>query len=172
MASGKTLRLIDMLRRAEIAGKNVKLFKHKIDVRDGEDLCASRFGLKWDATAVTCPDAIQDIFINHKDEINVVGIEEGQFFRQGLPQVVRYLLEADVDVIVTGLNQDYRGEPFGCMPYLMAMADDLELLTAVCSKCGRAATRTFRLVESSELVLVGGDESYEPRCPECWKRPL
>jgi thymidine kinase len=174
MASGKTMHLIDLLRREQIAGSEVILFKHDIDVRCDSSEVKSRFGLSWPALSISVPDSIWSL----SGEAQVVGIEEAQFFDENLVDVISSLLYgADTNVYVTGLNQNFRGEPFGIMPTLMAMADEIYLLSAVCSICGRKASKTQRILDGnvapadSPTILVGGDETYEPRCSICWEKP-
>jgi thymidine kinase len=173
MASGKTISLIDKLRREIIAGGTVILFKHEVDTRCDVDIVASRFGLSWPALSVPHSGNIWSA----SEGYSVVGIEEAQFFDVSLEEIITRLTDVGIDVYVTGLNQDFRGEPFGIMPTIMAMADDIILLKSVCSVCGNDASKTQRIVNGSiarfdePTILVGGDETYEPRCHLCWERP-
>jgi thymidine kinase len=170
MSSGKTGELIRLLSRHRIAGDSVVIYKHAVDSRDGGK-ARSRMGLEMEAVVVGGSGGITS------GDADVVAIEEGQFFDEGLVPVVRGLLRAGHRVYVTGLAQDFRGEPFGCMPTLLALADEISLLDAICQKCHGVATRTQRIVDGepapwdSPLILVGGSDSYEARCPDCHEVP-
>ena len=186
MASGKTLELIRILSRREIKGANKILFKHNVDVRDGNNKSVSRIGIFSEAVMVKSSKDLRKKYTDFKTESNkriVVGIEEAQFFDDNLFEEVRGILDEGVDVYLTCLNQDFRGDPFGfrdkkkLIPNILSIADDLKFLTAVCLVCGNDATKTQRLAEgkitraSEPLVLVGGNERYEPRCADCWIKP-
>lgn len=170
MSSGKTGELIRLLSRHEISGDSMVIFKHDVDSRDGCK-ARSRMGNEMEAQVVLGPEEID------ATGSNVVAIEEAQFFGDGLVPVVRRLLAEGHLVYATGLNQDFRGEPFGVMPALMALADDISLLTAICQSCHGTATRTQRIIDEkpapwdSPLILVGGSECYEARCPDCHEVP-
>jgi len=170
MSSGKTGELIRLLSRHRIAGDSVVIYKHDVDSRDGCK-ARSRMGTEMDAVVVHCSADLA-----HTDT-DVVAIEEGQFFDDGLVAVVRRLLWEGRRVYVTGLAQDFRGEPFGCMPTLLALADDISLLNAICQKCHGVGTRTQRIIDGepapwdSPLILVGGSDCYEARCPDCHEVP-
>lgn len=166
MSSGKTGELIRLLSRHRVIGDGIVIYKHVVDTRDGE-MARSRLGTEMAAEVVDDASAITG------DGCRVVAIEEAQFFGDALVERVRALLAEGHEVYLTGLNQDFRGEPFGNMPTLMALADDLSLLTAICQKCHGVATRTQRLIDGrpapwdSPTVLVGGADYYEARCPDC-----
>jgi len=170
MSSGKTGELIRLLSRHSVIGDPVIVFKHSVDSRDGR-VARSRLGTEWEARVVDSPVEIDP------EGCRVVAIEEAQFFGSALVPVVRQLLERRHTVYVTGLNQDFRGEPFEPMPTLMALADEVSLLTAICQKCHGVATRTQRIIEGrpapwdSPLILVGGADYYEARCPDCHEVP-
>ena len=170
MSSGKTGELIRLLSRHAVIGDNMVIYKHAVDSRDG-CMARSRLGTEMEARVVDRPDMIVG------DGFRVVGIEEAQFFGDGLVPVVRGLLAEGNHVYVTGLNQDFRGEPFGVMPVIMSLADELTLLTAICQKCHGVATRTQRIIDGSPapwdspLILVGGADYYEARCPDCHEVP-
>jgi len=170
MSSGKTGELIRLLSRHTVIGDTIVIYKHSVDSRDGCK-ARSRLGTEMEAVVVDSPDGIQS------DDCTVVAIEEAQFFGEGLVPVVQRLLAEGRIVYVTGLNQDFRGEPFGVMPTLMALADEMSLLTAICQKCHGVATRTQRVIDgqpapwSSPLILVGGADYYEARCPDCHEVP-
>ncbi len=166
MSSGKTGELIRLLSRHGVIGDSIVIFKHSVDSRDGEK-ARSRMGTEMEARVVSSPSEI------HGEASDVVAIEEAQFFGEQLVPVVHRLLAEGRQVYVTGLNQDFRGEPFGVMPDLMSLADELSLLTAICQKCHGVATRTQRIIDGapapwdSPTVLVGGADYYEARCPDC-----
>ncbi|MCG2808516.1 MAG: thymidine kinase [Coriobacteriia bacterium] len=170
MSSGKTGELIRLLSRHAVTGDTMVLYKHSVDSRDG-DKARSRLGTEMEACVVGRPeDIVGDGFV-------VVAIEEAQFFGEGLTAVVQDLLSSGHLVYVTGLNQDFRGEPFGVMPTLMSLADEISLLTAICQKCHGVGTRTQRIIDGqpapwdSPLILVGGADYYEARCPDCHEVP-
>jgi thymidine kinase len=169
MSSGKTGELIRLLSRHRIAGDDVVIYKHEVDSRDGGK-ARSRMGIEMEAVVVSASADIEG-------SAKVVAIEEGQFFDDELVGVVRRLLRDGHLVYVTGLAQDFRGEPFGRMPTLLALADEISLLTAICQKCHGVATRTQRIIDGapapwdSPLILVGGAECYEARCPDCHEVP-
>lgn len=170
MSSGKTGELIRLLSRHTVTSDTIVLYKHAVDSRDGH-MARSRLGTEMEARVVEAPEAIAS------DGCRVVAIEEAQFFGEGLVPVVRELLAHGHLVYVTGLNQDFRGEPFGVMPTLMALADEISLLTAICQKCHGIGTRTQRIIDgepapwTSPLILVGGADYYEARCPDCHEVP-
>lgn len=170
MSSGKTGELIRLLSRHSVIGDTMVIYKHSVDSRDGCK-ARSRLGTEMEALVVGSPSEIDG------SGCRVVAIEEAQFFGEDLAPVVHRLLAEGRLVYVTGLNQDFRGEPFGVMPTLMSLADELTLLTAICQKCHGVATRTQRVIDgkpapwSSPLILVGGADYYEARCPDCHEVP-
>ncbi len=168
MFCGKTDEMLRLLRRFSIAGREVVLVKPRLDTRTDEVTVVSRSGAEHRAVTV-----------DHSAEIeaavgpaDIVAIEEGQFFDEALPEVVEALAAGGKQVIVTGLDRDFRGIPFGTMPRLLALADQVTKLTAICMVCGEPATRTQRLIDGepapadSPLIVIGGlgDETYEARC--------
>jgi len=159
MSSGKTGELIRLLSRHAVTGDSIVIYKHAVDSRDGS-MARSRLGTEMEALVVTEARCIEG------EQCHVVAIEEGQFFGEELADVVRALLRDGHQVYVTGLNQDFRGEPFGVMPTLMALADEVSLLTAICQKCHGVGTRTQRIINGepapwdSPLILVGGADCY------------
>ena len=168
MFCGKTDEMLRLLRRFSIAGRQVVLVKPRLDTRTDEVTVVSRSGAEHRAVTV-----------DHSAEIeaavgpaDIVAIEEGQFFDEALPEVVEALAASGKQVIVTGLDRDFRGIPFGTMPRLLALADQVTKLTAICMVCGEPATRTQRLIDGepapadSPLIVIGGlgDETYEARC--------
>jgi len=167
MFCGKTEELIRRLRRARIAKQEVQVFKPVIDNRYDHKKVTSHSGLDVDAQPVENSD---DILAQLDPSTTVVGIDEVQFFDAGIVDVVETLAEQGIRVIVTGLDMDFRGEPFGCMPDLMARAEKVEKLQAICMVCGESASRTQRLVNGvpahydEPIVVVGAQELYEARC--------
>jgi len=170
MSSGKTGELIRLLSRHAVVGDTVVIYKHAVDSRDGTK-ARSRLGTEMEARVVGSAEEID------ADGCRVVAIEEAQFFGDELVAVVRRLLREGNLVYATGLNQDFRGEPFGAMPELLAFADEISLLTAICQKCHGIGTRTQRIIDGqpapwdSPLIFVGGADYYEARCPDCHEVP-
>ena len=168
MFCGKTDEMLRLLRRFSIAGRSVVLVKPRLDTRTEEGTVVSRSGAQHHAFSVDHSRQIEPL----AGDADIVAIEEGQFFDEGLPEVVGRLADAGKQVLVTGLDQDFRGIPFGPMPRLMALADQVTKLTAICVVCGEPATRTQRLIggrpasADSPLIVIGGlgDEKYEARC--------
>jgi thymidine kinase len=168
MFCGKTDEMLRLLRRFSIAGRRVMLVKPRLDTRTDAVTVVSRSGAQH--TAISVGDSSEIPAAVH--DADVVAIEEGQFFDARLPEVVERLAGEGKQVIVTGLDRDFRGVPFGTMPSLMALADQVTKLTAICMVCGEPATRTQRLIDGvpapadSPLIVIGGlgDETYEARC--------
>jgi thymidine kinase len=168
MFCGKTDEMLRLLRRFSIAGRQVVLVKPRLDTRTNEITVVSRSGAQHRAVTVEHSTEIEAAV----GAADIVAIEEGQFFDEGLPEVVEALAAAGKQVIVTGLDRDFRGIPFGTMPRLLALADQVTKLTAICMVCGEPATRTQRLIDGvpagadSPLIVIGGmgDETYEARC--------
>lgn len=164
MFSGKTEELIRRLKRAQIAKLNVEIFKPRTDIRYDETAVVSHDANAVQSTPVDNASAI--LFLNA--ETQVVGIDEAQFFDEDLPEVCNKLAAKGVRVIVAGLDMDFSGKPFGPMPALMAIAELVTKVNAVCVCCGSPAMYSFRKVESEATVLLGEKESYEPRCRYCY----
>ncbi|MEX2534307.1 MAG: thymidine kinase [Trueperaceae bacterium] len=169
MFSGKSEELIRRVNRALIARQEVQVFKPAIDDRyDARDV-ASHSGRRMEAFSV---DGVAGIVAALRDEVRLVALDECQFFGSEVVELVLGLADRGRRVIVGGLDLDFRGEPFGPMPQLLAHAELVEKLTAIC-RCGRQATRTQRLIGGSPahyddpVILVGAAERYEPRCREC-----
>jgi thymidine kinase len=168
MFCGKTDEMLRLLRRFSIAGRRVVLVKPRLDTRTDEVTVVSRSGAQHQAVTVGGADEIEGVVA----DADIVAVEEGQFFDDGLPDVIERLADTGKQVIVTGLDRDFRGIPFGPMPRLMALADQVTKLTAICVLCGEPATRTQRLLDGaaapadSPLIVIGGigDETYEARC--------
>lgn len=175
MYAGKSEELIRRLRRLEIGKKKVMVFKPKIDDRYSDTDVVSHSGLKAPAFPVRGAQSIPAI-VNDFLGTDVVAIDEAQFFSKDLFQVIDDLLEKGVTVIVAGLNQTFRGEGFNIMPELIARADKVTHVVAVCHRCGEEATKTQRLLNGKpapaegDTVIVGGTEQYEARCVECFER--
>lgn len=174
MYSGKSEELIRRIKRARIARLNVQVFKPVIDDRYSKTSVMSHNGDEAEATAV----ADSGVLLRSVDETtDVVAIDEGQFFDMGLVDVCRRLADRGKRVIVAGLDMDFRGQPFGPTPGLMAVAEYVDKLQAICIKCGNPANRTQRLVNgkpapaSEPTILVGAAESYEARCRRCHEVP-
>lgn len=167
MFSGKTDELIRRLRRAKIARQKIQVFKPSVDTRYGEAKVTSHAGTDFDATPVAAAGAI---FERLASDTTVVAIDEAQFFDGGLAGVVQGLADRGLRMIVAGLDTDFRGEPFGPMPTLMAQAERVDKLHAICMVCGDAASRTQRLVDGrparydEPIVVVGASDLYEARC--------
>lgn len=173
MFSGKTDALIREVRRCLIAGKEIKLFKPRLDGRyEGEHRICTHDGICIDATPVTYSWVIP---ARTPSKCDVVFIEEAQFFDGGLPRVVANLVQRNKRVVVTGTDRDFRGITFGSMGELMAQADEVLKLKAICVKCGEEAVMNQRLVNgepaniNDPVVQVGGAESYEARCRSCFE---
>ncbi|MCJ7707277.1 MAG: thymidine kinase [Anaerolineales bacterium] len=167
MFSGKSDELIRRLRRARIARQSIQVFKPSVDTRYANDKVTSHAGTEFEATPVE--DAAR-IVGQIAENTTVVAIDEAQFFDARIIEVVRALADRGVRVIIAGLDTDFRGEPFGPMPVLMAQAELVEKLSAICMVCGDAATRTQRLINGrpakydDPVVVVGASELYEARC--------
>ncbi|MFC7371557.1 thymidine kinase [Fictibacillus iocasae] len=174
MFSGKSEELIGRVRRANYAKQQVQVFKPLIDNRYSEESVVSHNG-----TAVIAEPVGRsvDILKNVRPETEVVAIDEVQFFDMDIIPVAQELADQGMRVIVAGLDQDFRGEPFGPVPELMALAEHVTKLQAICQVCGSPASRTQRLINDEPasyddpIILVGASESYEPRCRHCHQVP-
>ena len=174
MSCGKTEELLRRIRRCIIAKKKVIVISPDVDTRTGGDYIESRNGLWLDAVKVK--HSIQ-IMRGVKDA-QIVAIDELQFFDANIVKVITELMKQGKKVIGTGLELDFKAEPFGYMPQLMCIATKVDKLHAVCMKCGcEEATRTQRLIDgkpadkNSPLIMIGGDETYEARCIKCYELP-
>lgn len=174
MFSGKTEELIRRSRRALHARRSVQVFKHALENRSDDMEIRSHNGVPHEAIAVSKSD---ELLARVESSTDVVAIEEAQFFDAGIVEVCRTLAGSGYEVIATGLDMDFRGEPFGPMPALMAEADEVVKLRAICARCGRDASRSQRLIDgrpapaSAPTILVGAQESYEARCRHCHEVP-
>jgi thymidine kinase len=168
MFSGKTEELIRRLRRAQYARQSVEIFKPAVDVRYSEEEVVSHEGRSIRSTPVESSAAI----LLMATDVDVVGIDEAQFFDEGLVDVCRRLADGGARVIVAGLDMDYLGKPFGPMPALMATAEYVTKVHAICVRCGAPANHSHRIAESDRLVLLGETDSYEPLCRHCFNKKL
>jgi thymidine kinase len=166
MFSGKTEELIRRLRRAAFARQKVEIFKPAMETRYSEEEIVSH---DQNAIQGTPVENSGNILLLSSD-IDVVGIDEAQFFDDGLPDVCNQLANQGIRVIVAGLDMDYKGNPFGPMPALCAIAEDVTKVHAICVKCGKLANYSHRLVKNEKLVLLGEKEEYQPLCRECYNR--
>ncbi len=174
MFSGKTEELIRRVRRAQIAKQKVQVFKPNIDTRYDDVHVASHNGLHVEATPVS---RAEDILLHLEPDTNVVAIDEVQFFDWAIADVVSSLADRGIRVIAAGLDLDFRGEPFGPMPLLLAQAEVVDKLHAICVRCGAPASRTQRLIDGKPahyedpVIMVGAQEMYEARCRRCHQVP-
>lgn len=166
MFSGKTEELIRRMKRAQFANQRVEIFKPMIDVRYSDEDVVSH-----DANAIhsTPVDSPQNILLMSTD-VEVVGIDEAQFFDDSIVEVCRQLAGRGVRVIVAGLDMDYTGKPFGPMPALMATAEYVTKVHAICVRCGDLAHHSHRLTADEKQVMLGAQDSYEPICRHCFDR--
>ncbi len=164
MFSGKTEELIRRLKRARIAKLRVEIFKPGVDTRYDEDKVVSHDENEIMSTPVP---ASSNILLMAND-VDVVGIDEAQFFDPELPNVCSQLADDGIRVIVAGLDMDFKGKPFGPIPQLLAIAEYITKVHAICVKCGSLAQYSHRTIESEKLVLLGETESYEPLCRRCF----
>lgn len=164
MFSGKTEELLRRLKRAQIAKLNVEIFKPATDTRYDETAIVSHDRNSIQSTPVENSSAILLLDTN----VQVVGIDEAQFFDENLPDVCNKLAQKGIRVIVAGLDMDFSGKPFGPMPALMAIAELVTKVNAVCVRCGSPAVYSFRTVANESKILLGEKDSYEPRCRPCY----
>ena len=164
MFSGKTEELIRRLKRARIANQVVKIYKPMIDIRYDKEKVVSHDSNSVDSKPVAKASDILKV----GDDVNVVGIDDAQFFDDELPDVCQALALRGIRVILSGLDMDYMGKPFGPMPALLSMAEYITKLHAICSHCGNLATHSYRLIPAEDKVLLGEKESYEARCRTCY----
>jgi thymidine kinase len=170
MFSGKTEELIRRVKRATIARQKVQVFKPKLDTRFVHEKVTAHSGVYFQATPVV---QATDILDKVEPDTEVVAIDEAQFFDWGITEVASELADRGLRVIIAGLDMDFRGEPFGPMPVLMAQAEQVDKLQAICQCCGAPASRTQRLINGQPaayddpVILVGAEEVYEARCRLC-----
>jgi thymidine kinase len=168
MFSGKTEELIRRLRRAKFANQKVEIFKPILDVRYSETEVVSHD----DHTIRSTPVESSGSILLLTGEVDVVGIDEAQFFDSHLVEVCRKLADRGVRVIVAGLDMDYLGKPFGPMPHLMAMAEYVTKVHAICVRCGNLAHHSHRLTDNHKLVVLGEKDTYEPLCRHCFNKMM
>lgn len=168
MFSGKTEELIRRLRRAQIARQRVAIVKPAIDTRYADDRIVSHSGVSLPSIRVSNAGEILPLI----GDVDVLGIDEAQFFDQELVKVCENLANQGKRVIVAGLDQDYLGQPFEPMPQLLALAEYITKTLAICVVCGNPANRTQRVTTNPERVLVGAAEAYEARCRSCFTTNL
>jgi len=174
MFSGKSEELIRRVKRAQIARQRVQVFYHALDTRYGPERVSSHSGVELQAVPVREPD---DILWALQADTQVVAIYEAQFFPMGLVTLCNRLADEGRRVIVAGLDMDFRGEPFGPMPELLAIAEEVTKLRAICVVCGAPASRTQRLLNGEPaafedpIIQVGASENYEARCRACHRVP-
>ena len=164
MFSGKTEELIRRLRRAQFANQAIAIFKPTVDNRYSDVEVVSHDFHKISSTPIKDPAEMLKV----GPEVQVVGVDEAQFFDESLVGVCQQLADRGVRVIVAGLDTDYLGLPFGPMPRLMAVAEDVQKVHAICVRCGALANHSHRLSKSQDLVLLGEKDVYEPLCRDCF----
>lgn len=165
MFSGKTEELIRRLKRARIANQRVEIYKPEKDVRYSDTKVVSHD----ENVIASTPVPESSIILDVAPDVRVVGIDEAQFFDDRLPQVCETLALRGVRVIVAGLDMDFLGNPFGPIPALMAMAEYVTKVHAICPHCGNLATHSYRLTAEKETVVLGEKDKYEPRCRICYQ---
>jgi thymidine kinase len=164
MFSGKTEELIRRLSRARIAKLSVQIYKPKTDTRYDEHAVVTHNAKSFPCVAI---DNSASILLLYNDE-QVVAIDEAQFFDADLPEVCNTLANKGVRVIVAGLDMDFKGRPFGPMPAVMAIAESVTKLHAVCVRCGNPALYSYRIVAGEDKIMLGETDTYEPRCRNCY----
>ena len=168
MFSGKTEELIRRMKRAQFAKQTVEIYKPCIDVRYSEDQVVSHDSHSIPSTPIDSPASMLLL----SSDVEVVGIDEAQFFDDTLVDVVQTLANRGIRVIIAGLDTDFMGKPFGPMPALMAVAEDIQKVHAICVKCGSPANHSHRLVASDALVVLGEKDEYEPLCRHCYNAAM
>ena len=168
MFSGKTEELIRRLRRAQFAKQRVEIFKPSIDVRYSDEEVVSHEGNSIPSTPV---DSSASILLMGQ-ESDVVGIDEAQFFDEHIVEVCNELANRGIRVIVAGLDLDFKGQPFGPMPQLLAIADEVTKVHAICVRCGALAYVSHRIVAGDKQVLLGEKQESEPLCRECYAKAM
>ena len=166
MFSGKTEELLRRIKRARFANQTIELFKPAIDTRYSEDEMVSHDKSSMGATPVT--NSAEILLYVNLENVEVVGIDEVQFFDTGIIDVCNQLANKGIRVIVAGLDMDYLGNPFGPVPGLMAIAEYVTKVHAICTRCGDLANYSHRLVTNDKQVLLGETDTYEPLCRHCF----
>ncbi len=168
MFSGKTEELIRRMKRAQFAKQKVEIYKPCIDVRYSEDEVVSHDSHSIPSTPIDSPASMLLL----SSDVEVVGIDEAQFFDDTLVEVAQTLANRGIRVIVAGLDTDFMGKPFGPIPALMAVAEEVQKVHAICVKCGSPANHSHRLSKSNELVVLGETDIYEPLCRHCYNAAI
>lgn len=168
MFSGKTEELIRRVRRAQFANQKIAIFKPAVDNRYSDVEVVSHDSHSIISRPIDDPRRMLEI----GPDIQVVGVDEAQFFDEALVDVCQALANRGVRVIIAGLDTDYLGKPFGPMPALMAVAEDVQKVHAICVKCGSLANHSHRLSKSKDLVVLGEKDIYEPLCRECYNKAV
>ena len=168
MFSGKTEELIRRLKRAQFANQKIEIFKPAVDTRYSDMDVVSH-----DLHSIPCTP-IKDVtkILAVADDVQVVGIDDAQFFDERLTDVAQTLANRGVRVIVAGLDTDYLGKPFGPIPALLAIAEDVQKVHAICVRCGNLANHSHRLSHSKKLVVLGEKDVYEPLCRQCYNEVM
>lgn len=165
MFSGKTEELIRRLKRARIANQKVQIFKPTSDVRYSDVKVVSHDENELDSISIEKSSEI----LKYIDDINVIGIDEAQFFDDKLPEICQKLAIRGKRVIVAGLDMDFKGRPFGPIPNLLAVAEYITKVHAICPHCGNLATHSYRLTAEQDTIVLGELDKYEPRCRICYE---
>jgi thymidine kinase len=168
MFSGKTEELIRRLRRAQFAGLKVEIFKPSLDKRYSEDRVVSHD----DKSIVSTPVDNASSILLLAGEVDVVGIDEAQFFDNSIVEVCNNLADNGVRVLVAGLDMDFMGNPFGPMPAILSISEYIANVHAICMRCGSLAQYSFRKSEEEQVVLLGEKDKYEPLCRECYNKAI
>ena len=168
MFSGKTEELIRRMKRAQFAKQKVEIYKPCIDVRYSEDKVVSHDSHSIPSTPIDSPAKMLEL----SSDVEVIGVDEAQFFDNSIVEVVQTLANKGIRVIIAGLDTDFLGKPFGPMPALMAVAEDIQKVHAICVRCGSPANHSHRLSKSEELVLLGEKDEYEPLCRHCYNAAI
>ena len=168
MFSGKTEELIRRLKRAQFAKQKVEIYKPCIDVRYSEYQVVSHDSHSIPSTPIDSPASMLLL----SSDVEVVGIDEAQFFDETLVDIVQTLANRGIRVIIAGLDTDFMGKPFGPMPALMAVAEDIQKVHAICVKCGSPANHSHRLSKNEQLVVLGEKDEYEPLCRHCYNSAI
>ena len=168
MFSGKTEELIRRMKRAQFAKQKVAIYKPCIDVRYSEENVVSHDAHSISSTPISSPAQMLEL----SADVEVVGIDEAQFFDDSIVEVVQTLANRGIRVIIAGLDTDFLGKPFGPMPALMAVAEDIQKVHAICVRCGSPANHSHRLSKNDQLVVLGEKDVYEPLCRHCFNAAM
>lgn len=168
MFSGKTEELIRRLRRAQFAGLKVEIFKPSLDNRYSETRVVSHDDKSITSTPVDNAQAI----LLYVGDVNVIGIDEAQFFDNAIVDVCNTLADNGIRIIIAGLDMDFMGKPFGPMPALLSIAEYVTKVHAICMRCGNLAQYSFRKSEEEQVVVLGEKDKYEPLCRECYNKAV